>query len=44
MTIKLDEFFKNPDWITAIVLIIFIVANVVIVLIQAKNNRKSSLL
>ena len=43
MTIKLDEFFKNPDWITAIVLIIFIVANVIIVLIQAKNAKKSSL-
>ena len=41
MTIKLDEFFQNPTWMSAIVVITFIVANVVIVIIQAKNNKKN---
>lgn len=41
MDINLTEFFKNPNWMTAIVLIIFIAANVLIVIYQTRNNKKS---
>ena len=41
MTIKLDEFFQNPTWMSAIVATVFIIANVVIVIFQTRNNKKS---
>lgn len=41
MDINFTEFFKNPNWITAIVLIVFIVANVIIVIIQTKKHIKN---
>ncbi len=41
MTIKLDDFFQNPTWMSAIVVIIFIVANVIIVILQKESGGKT---
>ena len=40
MNIRLDNFFENPTWMSAIVIVVFLIAQVIIVYLQTRGRKK----